>query len=156
MNHVKRKYIELIMLNLILAIILGGIFAWFALANAAPVVVNIGGYLLSFPLYAVAFLSLLVGVAISALLSFTSWLGTSFALSSKDSQIRKEANQIADLKNHINALQIENAKLRGETVETRNEARLEKDLAVERAKLGEREHQAHPNFLDRLRYKLAI
>lgn len=143
------------MLNLILALILAGIFAWFALANAGPVLVNLGGTLLSLPLYAVAILSLFIGVAISSLLNFTSWLGTRFALSSKDSQIRKEANIIADLKNQINALHVENAKLKGETLETRSEARLEKDLAVERAKLGEREHQAHPSLLDRIRYKLA-
>lgn len=136
------------MLNLILAIVLGGIFAYFALQNATPVLISLGGNILTFPLYAVAFLSLLVGIIISALLSFPGWLSSSMALSSKDSQIKKEANVIADLKNQIQTLQIENAKQKGEHHELETEAKLEKDLAVERAK--------QPSFLDRLRYKLAI
>lgn len=137
------------MLNLIVAILLGIIFAFFALANAVPVIVNLGaGNLLSLPLYAVAFLSLLVGVIISALLSFTGWISSSLALSSKDSQIRKEANIIADLKNNIQVLQLENAKLKGEHQELETESKLEKDLAVERAK--------QPSFLDRLKYRLAL
>lgn len=137
-----------LMLNLIIAIILASIFAYFALQNATPVLVSLGGNVLSIPLYAVAFLSLMVGVTISALLSFSSWISSSWELSTKNSQIRKEVNTITELKNHISALQIENAELRGETLETRNEARIEKDLAVERAK--------QPSFFDRLRYKLAI
>lgn len=142
------------MLNLILAILLGGIFAYFAIQNSVPTFVSLGNYLFSVPLYIVALGSLLLGVVISGLLSLTSWAGSAITISSKDNQLRKTEQLIAGLKNQINNLLLENSSLKGETSEIKTQAELEKQLVREHTKVEER--SPHISFWDRLRYRLAI
>lgn len=103
------------MSTLIVAVIAGLLFAFFATANTAGVTINIGNYLLNnVPLYLVALGSLLLGLLISWVISLVDSLSSGLSLRSKEQQIKQTEHRLEDLKSRVQELEIENARLKGE------------------------------------------
>lgn len=147
------------MLGLILAVILGALFAYFALENSATTFVSLGNYVFALPLYIVALGSLLSGIILSWLLSLGTTISAATALSTKDNQIKKSQQLITDLKNRIHDLELQNTELLGETRGVQKTTQVNQQIAHDQAHLEGRPHE-HINglqaFFDRLRYRLAV
>lgn len=103
------------MFTLILGIIFGLLFAFFATQNTAGVTLTIGSLALTnIPLYLIALGSLLIGFLISGLFNLIESVSSSLALMGKDSKIRHTENQVEEMSRKVQELEIENARLKGE------------------------------------------
>jgi len=112
------------MFYLIIAAVIGTVFAFLATQNTLPVQIHLGGYTWSgIPLYGVAIVSLLVGLVISWLLSIVNWASSSLVIRSKEVRAKKAETGMAQLQSRIQELENKNTEL---------EAKLhEKDAAYE-------------------------
>ena len=77
------------MSTLVLTVLFGIAFAYFAAQNTGVVDVNMAGYALSLPLYAVALTSLLLGVGLSWVISLLNGIVTFFSGYRKDTKIKE-------------------------------------------------------------------
>jgi uncharacterized integral membrane protein len=101
------------MASLFVILITGLILAVFAIQNNAAVTMHYGGYTLpNIPLYAVVIGSMLVGIALSWILSLFGWASTSMRLMGKDKAIRQYSDATQRLENRVSQLEAENEKLR--------------------------------------------
>lgn len=99
---------------LIIAVLIGLGFGYFATQNTIGVTVNIAQYSWSsVPLYIVAVGSLLVGLFAAWILSLVDWAASFFAISNRDHQIKKDSRAIEELSHKVKSLEVENARLRG-------------------------------------------
>lgn len=98
------------MATLIITVLLGLLFAWFAVANTQSVNITLANNLLTVPL----FMLVIVSVLISAVISSIDWISPSFALRSRDSQIKQKEQTVEQLATKVHDLEIENAKLKGD------------------------------------------
>lgn len=149
------------MLSFILAVILGGAFAFVAIQNALPVPLHLGGYYLtSVPLYLVAFASFIAGIVISGLFGLVGWASSAIALVNRNSQLEKAQKVNANLQSQIQILQVENKTLKEDMRTGESKAQFQAEEAHQEADEANRPHEhlrLHgPSFLDRLRYRLAI
>lgn len=133
------------MIILILTVLIGIGFAYFATQNTIGVPVQIGNnFYSSVPLYAIALGSLLLGLAISGILRMIDWAATGLTLRGKDNQIRQTESTVEQLNKKIKDLEMENSRLRGE------------DRGNKRADL---EHEVHdgenPSLKSRLRHSIS-
>ncbi len=114
-------------MELLIAIVIFGLgFAYFATQNAASVVIHLANYAFTIPVYGVVIISLLIGLVISLIFSLIENLSVGLTLWGKENRINADRKQIAVLNQHIHDLEIENAKLKGEEEELRNESRSHK------------------------------
>lgn len=103
------------MITLLLLGIIGLGMAFFATQNTSQVTIVIGTYTLyGVPLYLLAIGSLLLGVAFSWPISIIDTLAAIFALRGKDAAIHNANRTIESLKKDLHALEVENAHLKGE------------------------------------------
>ncbi|KKU91149.1 MAG: hypothetical protein UY21_C0012G0026 [Microgenomates group bacterium GW2011_GWA1_48_10] len=150
------------MLNLVLAIILGGLFAYVALQNATIVPFTPGSLAFTLPLYFVAFGALLFGTLLAGIFSLAGWTASTLTIAGKDSQLNKTQKLLEDLKVRLNELEVENTQLKGESREMATAAKTQAEIAHTQAHIEDRAHVHWPhsnslnNFLARLRYRLAI
>lgn len=102
------------MLVLIVVVLLGLGFAYFAAQNTLSTTVYLGSFVVrELPLYVVTLGSLLLGVLISWIISIVGGLSSYFTSFRKDVRIRDSEQKIEDLRARINALGVENARLGG-------------------------------------------
>lgn len=124
------------------------------LQNAALVRFTFGTAVFLLPIYLIAFISFLLGILLSALYSLSGWASSTIALSAQERQLNKAGQTVADLKNKIVQLELENSHLKGEreAVKSQTVAAHQKAHEEDRSHI----HLNQPNFWDRLRYRLAF
>lgn len=100
------------MLILILFLVVGSMLVYISKFNFVPVSVNLGFYVFTgVPLFYVIVGSLLIGLVLSYLVYFVHAISTSFTLRGKDSEIRKNKEEILELTKRVHQLEIKNEKL---------------------------------------------
>ena len=97
---------------MILIVILGLGFSFFATQNIVPVIVNIANYSFSVPLYIVVIASILIGLLISFIISLIENISTSFTLWGKENKIKQAREKIATMNKQISELERENIDLK--------------------------------------------
>lgn len=136
------------MFILLLAVIVGLAFSYFAVQNTAGVTVHFMQYTVpKVPLYLVAMFSLLVGRFISWLLSLVNGLFSALELFGKDRALKQSVQTHSQLQERVHKLEVENARLKGEEAvdEQIDEPHFEeKEVQVER-----------PNFFSRIRHQFS-
>ncbi|CAN5122113.1 hypothetical protein BH11PAT1_BH11PAT1_2240 [soil metagenome] len=101
---------------LILAVIFALGIAYFATQNTAGVSIYIAQYFIpGVPLYMVMVVSLLVGMFMAWVAGLLDNIGSMFAIRGKDSRIRQTQLSVNRLEEKVHELEVENARLRGET-----------------------------------------
>lgn len=132
------------MFTLILGIIFGLLFAYFATLNTQGVTLRVADLALTnVPLYLIALGSLLIGFLISGLFNLLESISASFALRGKDSQIKHTEQQVQEISQKMHDLEIENAKLRGEkdvVLEDNNKTAYDADVKERRSIFGKLRH----------------
>lgn len=102
------------MFPLILLVSLGLGFGYFATQNTQHITISLANYVIpSVPLYIIIGVTLLIGFAISWIISLSDMLSTTFRMRGKESTIKNAKKTIHDLTKQINELEIENATLKG-------------------------------------------
>lgn len=97
---------------LLIAVIIGAIFAYIATQNTNGVPLNLGPYSWSsLPLYIVVLGSLLVGLLVGWLMSMIDGIASAFTLHGKDKKIRQAESEVELLRERIHKLEIENKEL---------------------------------------------
>jgi len=100
---------------LILLIISGAVFAYFAAQNTQQISINFLHYTTgNLPLYLVILIALLLGITISWVISFFGFVSTSLTIFGKNSKIKEDKKEIDSLKKKIHDLELENERLKGE------------------------------------------
>lgn len=123
---------------LVLVVIFGVAFAYFATENTLLTNLTIGGLQYDIPLYLVILGSLLLGLVIAWVINTIEWAGSTLSIHDKEHQIKQTQNKIIELQNSLQRLELENARLR--TVEKEPETKTQYVEVVRK-----------PNLLDRLR-----
>lgn len=133
---------------LLLTVVFGILFAFFATQNTSFVNIRFGQYLLTgMPIYLVVLMSLLVGLFIASIFSFFGWASSSLRIAGRDYRIRNDEKAISDLKENLQKLKEENEVLREQVLSERKE---KLEGSYEEAKADTR------NFFDRLRHNLSF
>ncbi len=101
------------MFVLIVVIILGLIFSYFATQNTVGVTLKLNDLALQLPLYIIVLGSLLLGIVISWIMNLTDVFASFLTIHGKDSAIKQDRKVISNLKNKMHDLEIENARLKG-------------------------------------------
>src|SRR6187455_2550245 len=105
------------MLALILLLGVGSVLVYLSKFNFMPVSVNLGIYTFSeVPLFYVIAASLLVGLGLSYLFYLIKAISNSFAMRSRDKEIRKAKDEILELTKRVHQLELDNEKLKHEPV----------------------------------------
>ncbi len=100
------------MATLIIIVVIGLFFAFFATQNTGNVSINFLNYSLSeIPIYAVVIVSSLLGLFLSWILSMLKGIGTGFTLRGKEGKIKAGTKENEELTRRVHQLEIENAKL---------------------------------------------
>jgi uncharacterized integral membrane protein len=129
---------------LIAAVLFAIAFSFLAIQNNIGVPVNLLGFIWpAVPLYVVALVSLLVGLGVAWVFSLIGWISTSFTMQGKNAHIRRTENTVAQLQDRIHQLEIDNARLRDEKHEIKEDAREE---------IADTRHEFRPSIMDRLRH----
>ncbi len=103
------------MFTLILLVILGLVFGYFATQNTLHIPITIASYTLrDVPLYAVLGITLLVGFGISWIISLLDSISVALKLRGKESTIKNTKTTVNVLEKRVNELELENAKLKGQ------------------------------------------
>jgi len=126
------------MATLIITVLLGLLFAWFAVVNTQNVSINLANTLLTVPLFMLVIVSVLIGLLISAIISSIDWISSSFALRNRDNQIKQKEQTVESLQHKVHDLEIENARLKGDS----------------RTQIVDRSPHEHkrPSFFNKFRY----
>lgn len=102
------------MITLIL-LVLGSIAAaLFATQNTTFGVITFGSYHLQVPIYLIVLISTLIGLLVSAVITFISSIVASLEIHGKDSKIKEGKKTVAELTKHIHQLELENVQLKTE------------------------------------------
>jgi lipopolysaccharide assembly protein A len=114
--HIDKVYTK-IMLILISLLIIGSIMVYLSQNNLVPVSLHLGTYIFSgIPLFYIIIGSLLTGLGISYLLSTIGTIISGFKMRNKDSTIKKSNNDIVNLTKRIHQLELENERLKNNSV----------------------------------------
>jgi uncharacterized integral membrane protein len=101
------------MFTLLVTVILGVAFAYFASQNNVPVNLNLGGYFLpSVPLYLVALFPLLLGLLVSFFIHMVKDLSQRLTINEGENNIKKLVQENAELTKEVHKLELENVKLK--------------------------------------------
>lgn len=98
---------------LITVVLFGIVFAYFATQNTSLVDVSVLNSVFTLPLYALALVSLLAGLLISAIISMIDGLSSSLALHQKDNSLKQKQQTVSEMSDKIRELELENARLKG-------------------------------------------
>lgn len=92
------------------------LFGYFATFNTLSIPLVLGHFYTfpSAPLYLVIGATLLIGIFLAWLISFTSHLATQFTLSRFKKELQEKKEAIRSMTKKVNELQVENASLKGE------------------------------------------
>lgn len=108
------------MFALIVLIVFGIVIAYFATQNTQPVSIMLAGYPVSgIPLYLIVLGSLLLGFVVSWVISLVDVISSALKMHNKDSEIQNSSKKIADLKNRVHQLELENERLKGKNESSR-------------------------------------
>jgi len=103
------------MFSLIVLVIVGLMYGYFATQNTAITPIMIAGYpITDTPLYLIIGATLLIGLLISWIISLSDWLMAALKLRGKDHEIRDVEKSNEKLSEKIKSLELENARLTGE------------------------------------------
>lgn len=109
------------MIALILFVVIGVLFAYFATLNTTLTAINLGGYIVSdIPLYIVVISAFAIGLFTGGLFSVVKQLLNQRKLYKQNSQLSKIKQDTLSLTREIHKLEIENARLKtklGESVD---------------------------------------
>lgn len=101
------------MLILILLLVVGSLLAYVSQSNLMPVSINLGPYVFSdIPLFYVIVGSLAIGIAFSYVLYLIDAISTSWQLHGKESEIKKNKNEVLELTKRVHQLELENERLK--------------------------------------------
>ena len=101
------------MATMILVVVFGIIFSYFATINTGLVDINFGqSTISSLPLYAVILFSISLGVLISFLIHIIQLMGSNWNINSKEKNLDDARREIAELTKKNHKLEIDNTKLR--------------------------------------------
>lgn len=129
------------MITLLLLILFGLGVGYFATQNVIGIPITLAGYTIEgTPLYIIVVGSLLLGVAISWIISLMRDISSSVALHGKDTALKSAHKTIEELKDSNYKLEVENAKLRGKPHE---------QIAME-------DGREHPSVLHQLKHAFGI
>ena len=104
------------MLTVILFLILALVFGYFATQNTQSITITVANYTLSsIPLYAAVGITLLIGLSFSWLVSLIDTFSAAMKLRGKEHKIKDANKTIQDLTKQIKDLEIENARLKGQS-----------------------------------------
>jgi uncharacterized integral membrane protein len=104
------------MFTIILIILFGIFFGFFATQNSTHVTVNLGGHLVNqIPLYFVILVSLTIGMLIIGFIYLFRNLSARFTLGKKKSELKNTKEEVVRLNKEIHQLQLENMKLKTES-----------------------------------------
>lgn len=100
------------MFSLLIAAVIGTIFAFLATQNTVPVTIRLAGYTWSnVPLFVVAIASLLVGLVLSWLVSIVNWAFASMTIRSKEVRAQKAETSLNHIQKRIAELENRNTEL---------------------------------------------
>ena len=100
------------MLVIILSLIVGTLLVYISRYNFQPVSVNLGFTVFSgIPLFYIIVGSLVIGLALSYLVSVMQSISTSFILRGKNIEIKKKKDEVIELTKRVHQLEIKNEKL---------------------------------------------
>ena len=101
------------MLVLLVAVISGGLIAYFGMQNISPVTIRLNEYVWDdVPLYLVIVGSLLVGLFIAWILYFARSVSSTLTIYGKDRAMKKAKHTVADLERRVQELEAEKARLK--------------------------------------------
>lgn len=104
------------MISLIILIVSGAGFAYFATQNTAHVSINLFNYaLVNVPIYVVVLAALLIGILICWIISVFGSISTSITIFGKNSKIKKDSQDIEALKKQVHDLELENTRLKAKS-----------------------------------------
>ncbi len=105
------------MITLILILLAGGLFVYLAQNNLAPVTFHLGTAVMTgIPLFYVIIGSLLTGLILSYIVHLVNSIFVAFSMHGKDAKIKKAKNEIAELTKRVHQLELENDKLKNNSV----------------------------------------
>ena len=100
-------------MGMIVVLVFGLIFAYFAFQNTAVITLNFLNYSIpGIPAYVVITGALLVGLIFSWFLSLMKGIGTDMTIRGKNSKIKDSGKEIDTLNKKIQLLELENSKLK--------------------------------------------
>ena len=106
------------MIALILFIVFGLLFSYFATLNTVFVSVNFGTYTFkNVPLYLLVLASVGLGIVFASLFYFVKSLSYKFAFGKRNKEISRKNKEIAELTRELHELEIENTKLKSKSGE---------------------------------------
>ena len=100
------------MSTLIVIVILGLGFAYFATQNTSSVIVNALSNSFALPVYALVLGSILLGLLVSAIIYAFDNVATLFDLHSKDTKIAQKQQTVETLSRRVRELELENTRLK--------------------------------------------
>ncbi len=102
------------MLALILVLVAGLAFSFFALQNTQTVSLYFREFAINnVPLYIVTIVSMIIGIALSLIISLAGSISSAVTMFGKDRKIKSSENELHNLEDKIQRLEVENATLRG-------------------------------------------
>lgn len=115
-------------LVLIVVLIFAVIISLFSTQNTANVTVTVFSFPLIMPLYLVVFSSIISGLLISWVITLMESISTTITLLDKNRALSKTKKTVDELVSQIHALEIENAKLKGESKAKEEASQTSKEL----------------------------
>lgn len=135
------------MLNLLIIVIFGIGFAYFATQNTGLISLQLGSYLWQLPLYLIALGSLLVGLFVSSILSALDSISTWSSIRGKEHKIKERDSEIQKLENRVKELELENSKL-----DSRREVKYKDEEKIDHT----REETERKSLLGKIRSNLSL
>ncbi len=100
------------MLTLILIVIFGLGFGYFATQNTSVVFINFWEYSSPpVPVYLIILISIGIGILLTMIFNFLKWFSSSRKLSKKERDLQKTESEVNELTKEVHKLQLENTKL---------------------------------------------
>ncbi|PIR80177.1 MAG: hypothetical protein COU25_01415 [Candidatus Levybacteria bacterium CG10_big_fil_rev_8_21_14_0_10_35_13] len=113
------------MLALIVLFIFGIGIAFFATQNTQAISLTFANYSIhGVPVYIVVLVSLLLGFAVSWIISRVDVISSAFKIHGKESTIKNANKQISELTKKVHQLELENERLKGESGHPRDDKAL--------------------------------
>ena len=113
------------MLALIVLFVFGIGVAFFATQNTQAISITFANYSLNgIPLYIIVLISLLLGFAVSWIISLFDIISSAFKIRGKESTIKDANKQISELTKRVHQLELENERLKAESGHPRDDKSL--------------------------------
>lgn len=105
------------MITLILFLVVGSVMVYLAQNNLVQVTLHLGTYIFSgIPLFYIIIGSLLTGLGLAYLIQLVNSFFTAIAMHGKDSKIKQDKSEIANLTKQIHQLELENERLKDKPI----------------------------------------